>query len=253
MRTLDEYWQSGSPYMACYSIGLAGYPLKEVISFFRSHGVELRDKDIQNWENGWFKHQGTRQFSLMPDKSNDKVGLSVVDNGRNFNQFPRFPEGWTGCEKRYFPCTSDNRPMCRWGWTNDYIPQLYTLPGAKALSPVGWVGQNMLYQRFVVMDIDGAGHGESDPYVIAFGNLYKDRTLSYEDPAKPGSFHLYFSTDRIIPTMHFGWAKLDFMGNANNYAVYLKNKQSNGMPMMELDEQVWNAMLDYQAYRKSQL
>ena len=142
--------------------------------------------------------------------------------------------------------------MQKWGWTKDFSPELYTRIDAKALSPCGWVGQNMLYQRFIVMDIDGRGHGADDLQVIAFGSQFRDRTFTVEDPAKPGSFHLYFETDRLIPVRHFPWAKLDLMGNAVNAAVYFKNKVGNGIPMMKLDERVWDAMMEYQKRRKEE-
>ena len=86
--------------------------------------------------------------------------------------------------------------------------------------------------------------------MIEFGNMFKNDTFTMEDPAKPGSFHLYFSTDRLFPVKHFPWAKLDFMGNAVNAAVYLKDKKWNGLPMMEFDENVWAVMMDYQINRK---
>ena len=140
--------------------------------------------------------------------------------------------------------------MQKWGWSKDYTPELYTRADARALSPCGWVGQNMLYQRFIVMDIDGRGHGADDLEVIAFGELFKDETFTMEDPMKPGSFHLYFKTDRLIPVRHFPWAKLDLMGNAVNAAVYFKNKQWNGVPMAQLTEEIWQMMMAYQRGRK---
>ena len=145
--------------------------------------------------------------------------------------------------------------MQKWGWGKKedgsiFEPELRVRADAKALSPCGWVGQNMLYQRFIVMDIDGRGHGQDDLQVIEFGNLFKDETFSVEDPMKPGSFHLYFETDRLIPVRHFTWAKLDLMGNAVNAAVYFKNKIGNEVPMMKLDDEVWNLMMEYQKGRK---
>jgi len=140
--------------------------------------------------------------------------------------------------------------MQKWGWSKDFSPELYTMADAKALSPCGWVGQNMLYQRFIVIDIDGRGHGNDDIEVINFGNRFRNTTLTMEDPAKPGSFHLYFKTNRLIPVRHFPWAKLDLMGNAVNAAVYLKNKLGNGMPMRELDESIWQQLIEYQKERK---
>lgn len=103
------------------------------------------------------------------------------------------------------------------------------------------------------MDIDGRGHGADDPAVIEFGRQFSSTTFTMEDPDKPGSFHLYFKTDRIIPVRHFGWAKLDLMGNSVNAAVYLKNKKHNGLQMRELDENIWNTMMEYQKKRKEQL
>ena len=140
--------------------------------------------------------------------------------------------------------------MLQWGWKHDFTPNLMTRSDAEVLSPVRWVGQNMLYQTFIVMDIDGVGHGCVDEPVIQFGKLFKDRTLCYEDPKKQGSFHLYFKTDRLVPVRHFPHAKLDLMGNAVNAAVYFKNKKGNGLPMLELNENIWNAMMAYQSKRK---
>ena len=140
--------------------------------------------------------------------------------------------------------------MQKWGWSRDFSPELYIAADARALSPCGWIGQNMLYQRFIVFDIDGRGHGVDDELVIEFGNQWKQSTFTMEDPAKPGSFHLYFETDRLIPVRHFPWAKLDLMGNAVNAAVYLKNKKPNGIPLLKLDDEIWNTMIKYQKSRK---
>ena len=180
MKPLEEFWQSGSPYLACYSMGLSGHDLPEVVSFFNRNGIQLREKDIQNWENGHFKYsielemdnrslayQGGRREHL--DKSAEKI--------IQLSMFPKFPDGWSGCAQRFFPCTSDNRPKCKWGYTPGFIPSLTTKPSAIALSDNGLIGQNMLYQPFVVIDIDGNGHGDFDLEVIAFGNLYRDKTL----------------------------------------------------------------------------
>lgn len=237
-----------SPYFAMFRAGLSGIPIEMLVHELTSIGVPIRSKDIESWQDGMFKHQmkGDPCFTVSR-----REAMSFPFDSAKLSDFPKFPEGWTGTERRFFPCNSENMPTQAWGWKRGCPPpQLYDRASAKALSPCGWVGQNMLYQRFVVMDIDGRGHGEDDEQVIAFGNLFKDNTLCMEDPHKPGSFHLYFSTDRIIPVKHFGWAKLDFMGNAVNAAVYMKNKVSNGLPMIGLDEDIWQTMLGYQRSRK---
>lgn len=108
----------------------------------------------------------------------------------------------------------------------------------------------MLYQNFIVMDIDGVGHGIKDEQVITFGSQFREMTMTLEDPMKQGSFHLYFMTNRLVPVKHFPHAKLDLMGNAVNAAVYFKNKVSNGIPAAELTPQIWDAMQRYQVSRK---
>lgn len=249
-KVLDDNFNSGSPYYGMYHCGYYGIPIEDCIAKCQRNGIAIRKKDLDSYNDGVFK-RGTGQIV----RGDRLVNIADIEPGIPFDEmklsdYPLFPVGWVGTERRFFPCTSDNRPMQKWGWSKDYTPELYLRSDAKALSPCGWVGQNMLYQRFIVMDIDGRGHGEDDLQVIEFGNRFKDSTFTTEDPRKPGSFHLYFETDRIIPVRHFPWAKLDLMGNAVNAAVYFKDKVGNGVPMMKLDDNVWNAMVEYQKGRK---
>ncbi len=274
--SLDDILKPGqSPYFGMFTAGRNGYSIEEVTSHCTRNGIPLRAKDIQSWQDGAFKNQMNQEMfdrqladkrrqpgaRLNPVNKVDEGAIAqaanrlVLEHKPDFDtvkleDLPRFPEGWKGTERRFFPCTQDNKPMCQWGWKPDFDPNLMLRVDAEALSPVRWVGQNMLYQPFIVMDIDGVGHGCIDRAVIQFGTLFRNMTTTYEDPAKPGSFHLYFKTDRIIPVKHFPHAKLDLMGNAVNAAVYFKNKVSNGVPMMELTPQVWNAMMEYQKARK---
>lgn len=238
-----------SPYFGMYTAGRAGIPIELIAEELRAMGVVIRKKDIANWERGMFSSQMKINEGYQPSiKVVTETGVPFEDS--SLSDFPKFPVGWVGTEYRFFPCSAENRPMQKWGWKPGYTPELMKYVDAKALSPIGWVGQNMMYQRFIVMDIDGRGHGADDPQVIAFGNIFKDTTLTYEDETKPGSFHLYFATDRLIPIKHFPHAKLDLMGNADNAAVYFKNKKSNGLPMRELDDTVWKQLMQYQQYRK---
>lgn len=272
--SLDEILPPGqSPYFGMFRAGRLGYTIEEVTSHCTMLGIPLRAKDIQSWQDGAFKNQVSQAIfeerlaeerrrpgsRLNPTNKvrNMPVNLPTLRlvsqpsfDGMRLTDFPMLPPGWKGCERRFFPCTPDNRPMMQWGWRPGFEPNLMLRADAEAISPVRWVGQNMLYQNFIVMDIDGVGHGTMDEGVIRFGSQFRELTMTLEDPRKPGSFHLYFMTDRLIPVKHFPKAKLDLMGNAVNAAVYFKNKVSNGIPAMELTPSVWDAMQRYQVSRK---
>lgn len=245
----EMFQPNQSPYFAMFRAGKMGIPIEKVVTRLSQVGIPIRKKDVVNWQNGVFAYQ----MQTNPTFKAQVRTVGVPANKTKLSDYPMFPQSWVSTKIRYFPCTADNKPMQKWGWSRDYSPQLYELKVARALSPCGWVGQNMLYQRFVVVDIDGRGHGEDDQQVINFGNRYKHATLCMEDPTKLGSFHLYFATDRILPVRHYPWAKLDFMGNAVNAAVYLKNKKSNKLPMKQLTEEIWQDVQSYQQDRKKEL
>lgn len=273
--SLDEILPAGqSPYFGMFRAGRLGYTIEEVTAHCTMSGIPLRAKDIQSWQDGAFKNQVSQAiFEQQLASNRRKPGSHLNPTGVRANvpivnlpsmrlacqpafdtmrldDFPLLPSGWKGCERRFFPCTADNRPMIQWGWRPGFEPNLMLRVDAQAISPVHWVGQNMLYQNFIVMDIDGVGHGVRDEGVIAFGNQFRDMTMTLEDPRKPGSFHLYFMTNRLIPVKHFPKAKLDLMGNAVNAAVYFKNKVSNGIPAAELTPEIWDALQLYQVSRK---
>lgn len=272
--SLDQILPAGqSPYFGMFRAGRLGYTIEEVTSHCTMMGIPLRAKDIQSWQDGAFKNQVSQAIfeQRLADERRrpgsrinptSKVGQMPTNlpslrlatqpsfDTVRLHDLPLLPKGWKGCERRFFPCTSDNRPMMQWGWKPGFEPNLMLRCDAEALSPVRWVGQNVLYQNFIVMDIDGVGHGMRDDQVIAFGTQFREMTMTLEDPRKPGSFHLYFMTDRLVPVKHFPHAKLDLMGNAVNAAVYFKNKVSNGIPAAELTTQIWDAMQQYQVSRK---
>lgn len=272
--SLDEILPAGqSPYFGMFRAGRLGYTIEEVTSHCTMLGIPLRAKDIQSWQDGAFKNQVSQAiFEQRLADERRRPGSHINPTGKvrqmpvnlpslrlvtqpsfdtvRLEDLPMLPKGWKGCERRFFPCTADNRPMIQWGWRPGFEPNLMLRVDAAAISPVHWVGQNMLYQNFIVMDIDGVGHGMTDESVIAFGSQFRNMTMTLEDPRKQGSFHLYFVTDRLIPVKHFPHAKLDLMGNAVNAAVYFKNKVSNGIRPAKLTSQIWDAMQSYQVSRK---
>lgn len=257
-RELNEIFRPGeSPYVGMYSAGRVGYSIEESVDYCNSIGLPIRQKDIANWENGHFVWQmDSRTHDLNPGHKSGYIGqapvagIGKIPDDLQLSDFPKMPDGWKGTERRFFPCTSDNKPMMQWGWKPGFVPALMPYIDAKVLSPVGWVGQNMLYQTFIVLDIDGVGHGCRDEQTIMFGEQLASYTMKMEDPNKKGSFHLYFTTDRLIPVRHYPHAKIDLMGNAVNAAVYLKNKVNNGINPMPLTDEIWNLIQEYQKTRK---
>lgn len=256
MKARELFKPNESPYFNMYTAGLSGIPFEECVAVLTELGVPIRGKDAQSWQDGDWKRRmkAGRQDILNPVVQKPKASTIVAT--KKLSDFPMIPYGWLGTDRRWFPCSFDNMPLQRWGYKPEedppVIPELFDRPTAQALSPCGWVGQNLYGQTFVVMDIDGRGHGEDDEQVIMFGNQFRNLTETWEDPAKPGSFHLYFSTDRYIPIAHFPEAKLDFLGNQTNAAVYTKNKQPNGLPRMMMTDAVWDAMQHYVKVRKMQ-
>lgn len=272
--SLDEILPAGqSPYFGMFRAGRLGYTIEEVTSHCTMLGIPLRAKDIQSWQDGAFKNQVSQAIFEQRLAENrrkpgsrinptSKVGQMPVNlpslrlvsqpsfDTMRLTDLPLLPKGWKGCERRFFPCTADNRPMMQWGWRPGFEPNLMLRADAAAISPVHWVGFNNLYQPMVIFDIDGVGHGKIDEQVIRFGNQFRNQTMTVEDPEKPGSFHLYFHTDRLVPVKHFPHAKLDLMGNAVNAAVYMKNKVWNGIMPTELTPEVWNLLQEYQIARR---
>lgn len=272
--SLDQILPAGqSPYFGMFKAGRLGYTIEEVTSHCTVHGIPLRAKDIQSWQDGAFKNQVSQAiFEQRLASERNRPGSHINPKGIRtqvpvnlpslrlvsqpdfdavrLHDLPLLPSGWKGCERRFFPCTADNKPMMQWGWKPGFEPNLMLRCDAEAISPVRWVGFNNLYQPMVIFDIDGVGHGKIDEQVIRFGNQFRNQTMTVEDPRKPGSFHLYFHTDRLIPVKHFPHAKLDLMGNAVNAAVYMKNKVWNGIMPAELTPEVWNLLQEYQIARR---
>lgn len=250
-QVLKDRLNGGSPYFDMFACGYYGVLLEDCLAKCQRNAIPVRMKDVEAWEDGFFKHEmESFGHSSTPPRRQTTTEAGIPVEEAKLEDFPLLPQGWKGTRKRFFPCSADNKPLQKWGWTADFTPNLYLQKDAKALSPVGWVGQNMLYQPFIVIDIDGAGHGEEDALTIEFGRMFENYTMKMEATEKPGSFHLYFETNRLLPVQHYPHAKIDFMGNAVNAAVYLKNKVTNGVKMAPLTEEVWKLLQEYQRSRK---
>jgi hypothetical protein len=234
-----------SPYFAMFRCGCMGVKFDDCVAICVERGIPLRGKDAKSWEDGNWNYQTHAQSSVLNPLMKPGCETTVPMMDSTLSDYLTWPHGWNGTSRRWFPCNEQNMPMQKWGYSEVYRPNLYEHEQAVALSPCGWVGQNLYAQPFVVIDIDGAGHGATDDQVIEFGNRYRKFTETWSNPNNPGSFHLYFATDRQIPIGHFPYAKLDLMGNQKNAAVYLKNKASNGVPRATLTDAFW---CDLKAY-----
>ncbi len=257
MRKDDFDWKTlfapgESPYFSMFRCGAIGIPVDQCIDHCEQLGIPLREKDIQSWKEGDWNKRIRRPTSVLNPLMKPNHQLTIAVTEARLIDYEEWPSGWSGSDRRWFPCDAQNMPMQKWGYSPGFIPTLYEHDQAQALSPIGWVGQNLYAQPFIVVDIDGVGHGTTDPQVIEFGNRYRDFTETWENPDKPGSFHLYFNTTRQIPISHFPYAKLDLMGNQKNAAVYLKDKQSNGVPRATLNDEFWDDLKRYLAGRLEQ-
>jgi hypothetical protein len=241
-----------SPYFAMFRCGSMGIPVADCITLCGQMNIPLREKDVRAWKEGDWNFQVRRPSSVLNPLMRPGYEPSIPIMESTLDDFEKWPHGWSGTDRRWFPCNEQNMPMQKWGYSQEYTPNLYQRDAARALSPIGWVGQNLYAQPFIVIDIDGVGHGCVDEQVIAFGNRYRNVTETWENPAKPGSFHLYFDTDRQIPISHFPYAKLDLMGNQKNAAVYTKDKQSNGVPRATLGNDFWADLKGYLTDRRKQ-
>ena len=238
---------NGSIYAAMFRAGKYGIPFEDCESICDYYGINIRAKDVRSWTDG--ANVGVRIKSAMNSLS---PRITTVNTRKQFPKLTDFPVDFntTIMHKSFFPCNWENKPMQKWGYSEGFDPELMDISSALLLSDVGFIGFNMLMQNFIVIDIDGVGHGDKDEQVIKWGRKWSSQTETWEDPHKVGSFHLYFLTNRLIPTMHYPEAKIDILGNAKNTACYRKNKQSNGRPMMYLTSAIWKDLMDYVQSRK---
>lgn len=248
----DLFRPGESPYFAMFRCGCMGVPVEQCLEHCITHEIPLREKDVRAWKDGDWNYRTHRQSSVLNPLLKPGYEQVTPIMGSTLSDFGTWPEGWTGTNRRWFPCSENNMPMQKWGYSPEHTPVLYERETAVALSPCGFVGQNLYAQTFIVIDIDGVGHGIIDEQVIEFGNRYRNYTETWESPEKPGSFHLYFATDRQIPISHFPFAKLDLMGNQKNAAVYTKRKVSNGRPRAILIEEFWADLQTYLETRRKE-
>lgn len=137
-----------------------------------------------------------------------------------------------------------------------------TLTDARAVRGCEYLAENLRGTRLVVIDVDG-DHGDGlDVEALRFFARWRDETCCHDKPrlvidaagdtaydlatlSLPTSYHLTFSVDRVIPTMHFPFAHMDLVGNQRNSLRYFKDKLWNGLPPMPMTRETWDMVFDY--------
>lgn len=244
--------QGQSIYLWMYRKGLAMEPLDRVLACLELAGHEVREKDVRNYWNGWYRRV---LYGSAPVGS-----LLRTEHGRAPQAYDGYPEhpflGLPEIANRWVPCNRDNRPMVRWG------EGCMTLADARAMRGCEYVAENLRGTRLMVIDVDGDHGGTLDVDALRFFARWRDETCCHdkrrlvldatEDEqydlstmALPTSYHLTFTTDRVIPTMHFPAAHVDVIGNQRNSLRYFKDKLWNGLPPTPMDAETWDDIFDW--------
>ena len=251
----------GSVYFWMYTQGLAQVPLDSIEEAVEQAGKQLRDKDIENYWNGWYRHnlyQASRDImsfdgmDRMLAKSNDLTSYPIhplLDKPEILN--------------RWVPCSSEGKPLFKWGKGCLTKVDAMCMRGCKTLA------ENLKGTKFLVIDCDGDHDKQKlDLDTIEFMAQFRSKTHCLSKPKKcweygniaslvdrkafnlPASFHLTFITDRVIPTMHFPHAHVDIIGNKMNSLRYLKNKEWNGIEPIAMTPGIWRTIMEYIDERK---
>lgn len=243
----------GSLYFWCYTMGLKHVDIRDIENAVAHAGKNLRKKDIDNYWNGWFRSDLylRNEDSVWKIRSAKSKSIGMQD----LSEFETLPCEYIlrDVESRWVPCNKNNKPMVKWG--NGCMSMV---------DATSWPGQTYLAENNkgvgrVIIDCDG-DHGERldietimflSKYVPMTHTLYKEVMVcdvpGYEETAihEPVSFHLSFTTVRIIPTMHFPKAGIDIIGNKENSLRYIKNKKWNNLPMIPITHEIWNDISRY--------
>ena len=239
-----------SIYFDMYKWGLRHIPLDTIELDCAFAGVQIRDKDYRNYWNGWHNsslYDGPASddvFVLCPRWSREPGASEEFVQGKHYWTYPENPfKGLPEIENRWVPCNADNKPMIQWS------KGCMTMGDAVALSRQKYLAENLKGTHLIVIDCDGNHGDELDWETMWFLNRWRDDTHCIVKPGYdteiPQSFHLTFTTDRVIPTMHFPWAHIDIVGNRRNSLRYWKNKKWNGLAPAEMTAGRWAELQDY--------
>lgn len=241
----------GSIYFWMYTQGLKGLDLDDLLWELAAHGKAVRQKDVDNYWNGVHRSNVYRSgtFDIRP-KVHDATPSRRFED-MTLLEYPGHPYGDEVPEisERWVPCNAANKPMIKWGRG--------CMSKVDAESMIGqvYLAENLKGTRMIVLDFDGDHDEAVDWETVCFGHALHELsgTLMHSRPGEitPVSFHLTFSTNRIIPTMHFPEARIDVVGNKENSLRYFKNKRPDKNPIKPMTGEVWDLLRDYVRKRRN--
>ena len=256
----------GSVYLQMYKWGLRHVPLEDIDAACMRAGKQLRKKDVQNYWNGY--HNSNLYGDIdMCDEPFKLVRTRIVPPGESFlkmdyDELPDHPydDGVLEMEKRYVPCGASNKPLIQWS------QGCLTYDDALAYSNQVYMAENLRGTHLIVIDCDG-DHDDNnlDLETIMFLWLrFSDMTHTLKKQKRicdyrgyersgltiPASFHLTFSTNKMIPKIPCPEAHIDILGNQNNQLRYFKTKTWNGLKPVPMTPEIWDKVREYITYRK---
>ena len=243
----------GSIYFWMYEQGLKHADLSEIKFRVLQAGKQVRDKDLENYWNGYFRSDlysgaGKEDIFMLTKRARIVGSVSNEFFDTEYENYPSHPYcSYPEIQNRWVPCSKDNKPMIKWG--NGCM----ALADAVAYKDQVYLAENLKGTRFIVIDCDG-NHDGLDLETMYFLNRWRQDTHCIVKPeyydGVPMSFHLTFRTENIVPTMHFPYAHIDIIGNRRNSLRYWKNKEWNHAEPIEMDDQRWTELQNYLKYRK---
>lgn len=244
-----------SLYFWMYEQGLKQVSLPLIQGAAIAQGRELREKDIQNYWNGWYN-----SFYRKRDLLDISLPVRTPESYEDLQKHPCI--GYPEPTRIWVPCNQDNHPMIKWGKGCLSIYDAMCWPGCVYLA------ENMYMTRRIVIDIDGDHDKDNlDLDAIEFGSQWIDKThciaktqsvgdLMQDAPINlkcmPVSFHLTFAVDKLVPTMHFPYAHIDIVGNARNSLRYYKTKVYNQLAPLPMTEEIWQELQSYLQRRRNE-
>lgn len=230
-----------SIYMDMFTAGTRLIPLDSILRVCEQEGITVRRKDVTNYWNGVRRTQSVDLLAIPEYHEPRSIDTHTWDD------YPKLPDGWLENPVRYFPTdTQPSKPYPGFKWGSKVVSRRL----AEQLSPIGMVGENLIAQPYICLDIDGDHDKDNiDLELLSYFAPWKKLTESWE--SRPESFHLIFGVDRVVPTMHFPKAHLDILGNARNQARYLKDKTPSGV-RIPMDHKMWEQVKGWVASRSKE-